>query len=90
MNFDALPGGNLIERGLADLAAGRESVEALVVRVGAPRLRELGLSIPAGEPFPGHRLYLRLMADDPRRGYSRYNALLRRLSSFHRAARCAR
>jgi hypothetical protein len=33
-----LPGADLIERGLADLARGVESVESLLVSIGAPRL----------------------------------------------------
>lgn len=90
MDFDSLPGGDFVERGLADLAAGKESVESLTLRVGSRRLRELGFPVTEGAADPGHALYLRLIAEDPRRGYSRYNALLRRLSSFQRAARCAR
>ena len=32
----------------------------------------------------------RLFAEDPDRAHSRYNALLRRLASFHHSARCGR
>jgi hypothetical protein len=35
---DALPGGDLIENGLADHARGVCSIEALLVSIGAPRL----------------------------------------------------
>jgi hypothetical protein len=34
----ALPGGDLIARGLADRARGVSSIEALLVSIGAPRL----------------------------------------------------
>lgn len=88
--FAGLPGGELVEEGLADLAAGRESVPALLVSIGAPRLRQLGVPIEAPFPGPEHRLYLRLREDDPDGAHSRYNALLRRLVSFERAAACAR
>src|SRR3989442_8625696 len=47
MSMEALPGGDLIREGLDDLAAGRESLAALLVAVGAPRLRRLGLQIPS-------------------------------------------
>jgi len=46
VDFSGLPGGELIRRGLKDLAAGRESEEALLVLIGAPRLRRLGLDVP--------------------------------------------
>ena len=37
------PGAELVEKGLADLAEGAETVESLLVSVGAPRLRDLGV-----------------------------------------------
>lgn len=90
MNLDGLPGGDLVARGLRDLAADRESVESLLVEVGAPRLRALGISVPEGanaEP-PEHRLYDLLARQDADGAHSRYNALIRRLVSFERAAEC--
>ena len=82
----ALPGEELIERGLEDLAAGVESVEALLVSIGAPRLTWLGLSIPEPFPSPELRLYALLSAEDEDSAHSRYNALVRRLVSYERAA----
>lgn len=83
------PGQDLVEKGMADLASGRETVESLLVRVGGPRLRKLGFDIPphTGE-LPEHRLYKLLAADDQDTAHSRYNALIRRLVSFERAAEC--
>ena len=89
MRSRALPGADLIEAGLTDLAAGVESLPALVVSIGAPRLRALGLDVPSTIPAPEHRLYERLRADDPDAAHSRYNALIRRLVSYERAAECA-
>ena len=88
--FDKFPGGELIRRGLDDLAEARESAEGLLVLIGAPRLRRLGLHIPEvrGIP-PEHRLYDLLMRSDPDAAHSRYNALIRRLVRFERAAECA-
>ena len=84
-----LPGADLVETGLRDLAAGRESVESLLVSMGAPRLRALGISVAS--PFDDAELRLyRMLAD--RHGlaaHSRYNALVRRIVSFQRAAACA-
>ncbi len=84
-----LPGADLVERGLADLARGRESPEALLVAIGAPRLRRLGFDIGQTPPSPEARLYDLLAQDDPDAAHGRYNALLRRLVSFERAAECA-
>ena len=88
MIYSALPGGDLVEIGLRDLDRGIESEESLLVSIGAPRLRRLGVHVadPLGDPE--HRLYGRLAAEDPDSAHSRYNALVRRLVSFERAAEC--
>jgi hypothetical protein len=88
--YTELPGGELVEAGLADLAREAESVPALLVAIGAPRLRELGVPVPERSIVgPEHRLYALLAATDPDSAHSRYNALLRRLVSFERALACA-
>lgn len=79
-----------MEKGIADLAGGIESVEALLVSIGAPRLRRIGLDVPPSLPSPEHRLYELLASSEADSAHSRYNALLRRLVSFERAAECAR
>jgi hypothetical protein len=88
----ALPGSELIERGLQELALGEDTEAALLVLIGAPRLRRLGVDVPRvsvlGEKTPEFRLYERLAATDPDSAHSRYNALLRRLVSFERALAC--
>lgn len=81
-----LPGRDLIERGLADLENGIESAEALLVSIGAPRLRRLGWAIGAPLEAPEHRLYLLLREEYGDAAHARYNALVRRLVSFERAA----
>jgi hypothetical protein len=92
-----LPGAELIEEGLRDLAAGRETAAALIVLIGAPRLRRLGLGVPdpprawaapPSDPSPEHRLYAQLAEQDSDSAHSRYNALIRTLVSFERAAEC--
>jgi hypothetical protein len=47
-NFAALglPGGEIIDAGLAALAAGEETVESLVVSLAAPCLRREGVPLP--------------------------------------------
>ena len=89
MSAPGLPGADLVEKGMADLAQGVESVEALLVSIGAPRLARLGLVVPRAFESPEKRLYERLRADDADSAHSRYNALVRRLVSFERAAECA-
>jgi hypothetical protein len=85
-----LPGEDLIQRGLADLAAGVESVESLLVSIGAPRLSGLGVAVENPFPSPEHRLYALLSAEEPTSAHSGYNALIRRLVSYERAAECVR
>ena len=87
MQFSGLPGGDLVEQGLDDLSEGRETVEALLVAIGAPRLCRLGFDVPTLES-PEHRLYELLTRDHPDDAHARYNALIRRLVSFERAAAC--
>lgn len=85
-----LPGADLVRAGLDDVRRGHESVEALLVLVGAPRLRRLGIDVPeSGVVRPEHRLYELLAQSDSDTAHSRYNALIRRLVSFGRAAECA-
>lgn len=85
---DALPGADFIREGLRDIAAGVESIPALLVLVGAPRLRELGLDVPDTPYFPEDRLYAKLAESHGDGAHSQYNALIRTLVSFERAAEC--
>lgn len=85
----SLPGADLIARGLADLNARQETSEALLVSIGAPRLRSLGYEVSNPFASPEHRLYLRLAREKGDGAHSAYNALIRRLVSFERAAQCA-
>ncbi|HWM90464.1 MAG TPA: hypothetical protein VN493_06820 [Thermoanaerobaculia bacterium] len=43
MDLTAFPGGDLVQEGLADLARGKETILALLVSIGAHRLRRTGL-----------------------------------------------
>ncbi len=87
---DALPGADLIRDGLRDLANGVESIPAMLVLVGGPRLRRIGFDVPDVPFLPEHRLYELLAAENSNAAHSRYNALIRRLVSFERAAECVR
>jgi hypothetical protein len=82
----ALPGAELVDQGIRDLDRGVESPEALLVSIGAPRLRRLGIDLPRAFPTPEHRLYELLSAEHGNAANSRYNALVRRLVSYERAA----
>lgn len=87
--FTDLPGAEFVIPGLADLARGTfDSTEALLVAIGAPRLRTLGIDLPyafPALPFPEHQLYFHLGEQYGNEAHSRYNALVRRLVSFERA-----
>lgn len=84
------PGAELIEQGLRDLARGVETVESLLVSIGAPRLRSVGVAVPAPTADPELRLYRLLAEHHGNAAHGRYNSLVRRLVSFQRAAACAR
>lgn len=86
----ALPGAELVERGIRDLERGLETVESLLVSISAPRLRELGLAVARPIDDPELRLYRHLAARHGDGAHSRYNALVRRVVSYQRSARCAR
>jgi hypothetical protein len=84
--LDALPGGDLVAQGVADLREGRDWVPALLASMGAPRLRRLGLDVPsAAVPDAEHALYRTLVDAHRDAAHSRYNAPVRRLVSFERA-----
>jgi hypothetical protein len=87
-NDPALPGADLVARGLADLDEGIESEASLLVAIGAPRLRRLGLPLPDPGELPANpesRLYRLLCRSQGNAAHSAYNALVRRLVSFERA-----
>jgi hypothetical protein len=90
MQTSGLPGAELIEAGLRDLSHGTESVESLLVSIAASRLRALGFDVSAPLENPELTLYHRLAAVYGDSAHARYNALVRRLVSFQRAAACAR
>jgi hypothetical protein len=82
----ALPGEDLIDAGLKDLHAGLETIEALLVAIGNPRLRRLGFALPDLLPLnPEHWLYALLARTHGDAAHSQYNSWIRRLVSFERA-----
>jgi hypothetical protein len=82
-----LPGHDLFSQGVADLAAGRTTEAALLVAMARTRLTQAGLEVPGtAELHVGHALYDLLANENGADAHSRYNALLRRIVSFARAA----
>jgi hypothetical protein len=82
-----LPGEDLIRRGLADFAEGRQSIPACLVAIGNLRLRRAGLisdKTRADTADAELRLY-RLLREAHGDTYSNYNALIRQLVSFEQA-----
>ena len=89
MNTVGLPGGDFVADGLRDLALGRETLPSLLVSIGRPRLVSLGFDVAQGFATPERKLYDLLAKEDSNSAHGRYNALIRRLVSFERAAACA-
>ena len=86
--LEELPGAEIVLPGLADLEAGRRSVNAAAVSCAATRLRGAGIDAPAvaGGPPAAHVLYELLSRELGDAAHSRYNAILRRVASFAAAA----
>lgn len=85
-----LPGGDVIGKGLADLARNEETIESLLVSIGSPRLRSLGVFLGPTFDNPEHRLYALLGHEHGDNAHGQYNALVRLLVSYERALACAR
>ena len=86
--FTDLPGAELIEQGLADVAGQRETIAGLLVQIGSPRLGRCDVPVPvspADALDADRRLYRLLAAQHGNEAHSRYNALIRQLISFERA-----
>jgi hypothetical protein len=82
-----LPGHDLFSAGVADLQAGRRSEAGLLVSLARTRLIQAGLDVPrAATDRPSHELYDLILEQSPTNAHGRYNALLRRIVSFARAA----
>ena len=91
--FSDLPGAELVHAGIEALQAVARgerddfSQEALLVAIGAKRLRAAGLALPDVPRWPKQpelALY-ETIRDAHSDAHSRYNALIRRLVSFERA-----
>lgn len=91
-DLQGYPEGALIASGLRDHAEGKVSVGSCLVAIARSGFRARGLLCDADTPGclfriaePEHRLYALLGQVPGTDPYSRYNALLRGLSSFLRA-----
>jgi hypothetical protein len=82
-----LPGGDLFVQGVEDLLRGGSTEASLLVSLARTRLIQAGLVVPPSPTGrPSHELYDLLAATHGNDAHSRYNALLRRIASFARAA----
>lgn len=85
-----LPGGAIVDAGLADLAAGKATAESLLVSLAAPRLRREGVPIGSVEADPEERLYEMLSRTEGDLAHARYGAQLLQAVSFADACRTVR
>lgn len=82
-----MPGWELVSEGLRDIELGRRTVASAAVQLASSRLSALGIEVQLSSGRqPSHELYELLAAQDPDGAHSRYNAVVRRLASFARAA----
>lgn len=91
-SFEALglPGGDIVDTGLADLAAGKVTVASLLVSLAALRLRREGVPLSLIHANPENRLYNLLSRSEGDLAHARYGAYLRQVASFADACRVAR
>lgn len=85
-----LPAGEIVDKGLADLAEGATSREALLVSLASARLRREGVPVGMVETNPEERLYALIAETDGGLAHARYNALRQQIVSFADACRSAR
>ena len=86
-----LPGGQVIDAGLAALAADEESIESLLVSLAAPRLKREGVPLPHNLFADADvRLYRLLERTDGVLAHARFLAYLRQVVSFANACASAR
>ena len=86
-----LPGGEMVDAGLDDLAADRVTPASLVVSLAAPRLRREGVPLPRTcFPDAERHLYRRLEELHGELAHARYLAHLRQAASFANACHFAR
>ena len=86
-----LPGGEILDAGLADLDRQAETVESLLVSIAEPRLRREG--VPMSRDVltdPEERLYRSLERSAGDLAHARYSAYLRQAAAFCDACRTAR
>ena len=85
-----LPGGDLVDAGLADLAEGKTTAASLAVSLAVPRLRREGVPVVRTNENPEGRLYRLLSRSAGDLAHARYGAYLRQITSFADACRAAR
>jgi hypothetical protein len=85
-----LPGGEIVDLGLAHLAQGTVSPESLAVSLAAPRLRREGVPIGSVHDSAEDRLYDLLSRANGDLAHARYAAYLEQVASFADACRLVR
>jgi len=85
-----LPGGEVIDAGLADLADGRVTIPSLLVSLAARRLRREGVPVGRVHAEPEEALFRMIAATAGDLSHARYNAYRRQVVSFADSCRRAR
>ena len=86
-----LPGGEIIDAGIAALAADQETLESLLVSLAAPRLKREGVPVPARVFADADtRLFRLLEQTSGGLAHARYLAYLRQITSFADACSAVR
>ena len=80
-----LPGGDLVEQGLRDLASGQTTVESCLVKIISPALVRANLLPAISEDDDTEITLYHLLEAQASNPYSMYNSLLERVTSFQKS-----
>lgn len=88
LDFSQLPGGDLIQQGIIDSQANRQTIFSCLVQIGFPTLSKMQIlpcEIQQSKQEDAELILYRILKSEVGDAYSRYNALMRKLISFERA-----
>ncbi|TSA31898.1 MAG: hypothetical protein D4R65_10470 [Verrucomicrobiaceae bacterium] len=83
--LSGLPGEAMIRKGLSDRCDGCLSIESCLVEIASPRLARAGILHRDAPVMEAELTLYRLLSESAGDAFSRYNSLLRELSSFEHA-----
>ncbi len=84
IDFDVMPGGLLIKKGLKDIVEQQITIHSCLIVIAFTKFKNAGLIDADKKPpfLDGEITLYNLLGEEPGDAFSKYNALLRQLVSF--------